>query len=471
MTPPVQPESGAERADKIRHNIAAYKSAIAAGTHTQADLDEYLKSEQDTPEQEMHRTAADKVGSAAQAFSDASTFGLSGLATDALSGGDFAENRRIRKEGKAALPAGVRIGAEVLGSLATPIPGGTLLKTAPKAGLLAKIGRGAGDAALQSGVAGTVSGLDKATPEGLVNALGKGAGSAVAGGIAGGALSAIRPTLSALRTGGRIIKAKPLDEATFALNDAMKAADNALYGVANAQGAAIRSTPEIQAVLKSQTVKPFADIVRKSESFGKSDDATVLAETYKLMSEAQRKLIGVTEGTAEHLAGNAMKRGDITLGKGRMIAAANTSGITGLAPAIAGHAKAAGEQDALTNVSDAAARIMGGKSNKGDKILLDSPEALRREIKGMTPPEAEAGLKGMLGRGREAIHMTTNPLTGLGIVPSAVRTLRTPFQFAPFVRQLDEQAGRTSGTLLDRIAEAVRGTTARTIGAEAGQVP
>tara|TARA_R110000868_G_scaffold144129_1_gene362867 strand:- start:550 stop:1344 length:795 start_codon:yes stop_codon:yes gene_type:complete len=231
------------------------------------------------------------------------------------------------------------------------------------------------------------------------------------------------------------------------MDDAMRAADDALYGATNAEARALGSSPEIRDVLESQTVKPFADRIRASETHAGANDAEVLLEAYKGMSAAQRRAGRSIEGTADYLHEIELRNSDIGMAKGRMRDAISTPDAAGVVPipsagkAIDAHRTAAGEYDAFMNTSDAVRRILENTATSGKKLLLNSPEALRREIANMTPGEARAALDATLGRAREAVRFSANPMGNFGIVPSIARATRAPFQIDEFVRLLEKRAG------------------------------
>lgn len=142
---------------------------------TDADIESYLLSQgavevkadrpkprgYRTPEQiarlnkqDWARVFEGDSGASLQALSDAASFGLTGLLSDALSGGDFRENRELRALNKASLGKWEGRGLGVAGGLLNPV--GTFLGPAKGgAGLLRTAGKGMVEGAAQ-GVTQTV---------------------------------------------------------------------------------------------------------------------------------------------------------------------------------------------------------------------------------------------------------------------------------------------------------------------------
>ena len=324
--------------------------------------------------------------------------------------------------------------------LALNVLGGGLLRAPFK-------GKGFKTAVKNVGLLGGVAGAGYADGDLKDRAIGAAVGAGTGLGVAGllhapavaGAVA--RKAKDAVSAATRVIRAKPLGKTAFELNDAMRAADDALYGAVAQEAGGAGTSPAIQAVLTSKTVKPFADAVRSSETFAAANDATVLTEAYKLMSGAARKTGKQIEGTAEFLAEAELKRSDIGKAKGRMMAAA-TPTLPTFPQAVETHRVAAQNYDVFTKTADAIRRVLEGTSIKGKKLLLDSPEALARNIERMTPSQAEQALSAVLGRAREVVRLTSNPVGKFGIVSSTAHAIRAPFQIAPYVELLERQMGK-----------------------------
>lgn len=153
---------------------------------------------------ERKRTGWDDLGSAARTFSDAQTFGVSGLLEDALSSGQlgapnlakFREARDSRKRDKAAVRESsplLSTAAELVGSVATPIPGGAVLKGAKTgAGLLKTGAYAAREGALQGFLAGMGENIGTSDdPTGLKSGVMGGTVGGAAGGVLGTAAAKI----------------------------------------------------------------------------------------------------------------------------------------------------------------------------------------------------------------------------------------------------------------------------------------
>jgi hypothetical protein len=486
-------------ANDLTDIAARLKKRLAAASTPEARAQEVAWAQEaveqlSAKDPERKRTALDEIGAAAQTFSDASTFGLSGLATDVLSPGSFAADRASRRQSKEAFRGAhpvLATGLEVTGVLATPIPGGTLLKGLPKAGRAVRLGRTLTDVGLQAGTAGTVGSINEATPEGLKRALGRGVRSAGTGMAIAGPLGAFGGTIA--RGASRAKMAKKLDKQALNLADELKHASEINYGEV---AKTARPTQAVTDVLETRTIKPYADMVRASERFANADDPTVLREAYKLMSRAERKAEKTIEGTPEFLAELEMKIGDIPLAKERILTAAEapsrvltpprsddpllsfferdwgikpiqlmgSASMPKLRSTVQKHARLASKVDAFEEGADQAERIIMGTSVKGKKLRVKSTGSYLRKIGEMPPENADAALRGALGRLLETPHVSTNPLTGLGLIPSLVRTPLGYSRLRPVLKALDARRGL--GTLGQASAAHTRGTLARLIGAE-----
>lgn len=255
----------------------------------------------------------DKLGAGAQAFSDASTFGLSGLVDDALSAGSFAENRAFRKQNKEALPGAVRFGAEVAGSVATPLGalkgaiaavrgaknlsnvratvnavggGGGLVDQARRtASWGQRTARTLGDAAAQGALTGTTENIDDTSLSGL--------GSAVKAGATAGALSAGFTGAASGLAGGaararqRAKGVKRLDQQALDLDKAIDRDVDAKYAVPDNEAT---TTPPISRLLNDDPIiAPYAREHRFTEGYGKRklDDAQTVMAVYRRLSERE----------------------------------------------------------------------------------------------------------------------------------------------------------------------------------------
>lgn len=444
MTPPVKPETDFDRW-KAEQEFNAWKQAQgSAALQDMNTLSDRLAKEAERDKksaEEKKQTGLSRLGTNLQTATDMATFGLSGLADDALSTllGDrsFAANRQARRMAREGLPTPDRVVSTVGGALLNPV--GAIVKAPVGAGLMARGLAFGSDAALQGGVTGAVQNLEDVSPEGLQEA---GRAGLLSAGTAVPMAAGMRGVVAGVRganTLRNVVRSQPLDKVRHEMQDELAAMDAANFG--RVRGEAVGpATKEVSDVLNTQTIAPFAQMVRNSEEFAGANENVILLEAYKRMSEAQRKSSKAQEGTAELLAGIAQKGRDIGLAKGRMLAAADPS-IPSLRPANAAHATMRGEIEAFENTADAIQRIINKRAQKGEKILFDSPEALRRGIAQMTPQEAKTAYQAVLGRTREVMKLSANPLTGFGVPGAVIRTTIAPHQINPYLRLLEKQAG------------------------------
>ena len=394
--------------------------------------------------EERKLTGGQRLGAATQNALGMASFGIGNLAGDAIDAAftdrTFAANRQARRMTNEASPTIDRVASTLIGAVGNPV--GAIVKAPVTAGLLGRVGKTSLDAAIQGGATGAIEGIEDTSLEGFKQAGERGlmgAAGAVGGTAAVRGLASVARGANTLR---RVAQAKPIDVYGAEMDDAMKAADDMFFGVLRNEAKAVGTSPEIEAVLQTKTVKPFADMVRASEKHENAPGATVLLEAYKRMSEAQRRSLRSQEGTAELLAKIQSQAEDIGLAKGRMRTAAEPVMPTvNIANQV--HSAYRRDKEAFVDVADAVSRIMRKTTQKGEnKIKFESPEALRRGILEMSPSEAEAAIAGLLGRGREAMRLSANPLTGFGIPGAAIRTALLPSQVNPYLRLLEKQAGR-----------------------------
>lgn len=164
---------------------------------------------------------------------------------------------------------------------------------------------------------GILSGLSQSDPNAdiharLKSAAVRGTTGALAGKLADVGLTAIRGAVSPT-TGA----------ASSARTAAMRAADEVSYGkVAEEAAASGGSTPAVRAALAAPDIAPYAEVIRTSRKFAGADDATVLQEAYKLMSERQGTLANRAGTTSDFKAGTSLEKADIGLAKGELLRAA-----------------------------------------------------------------------------------------------------------------------------------------------------
>lgn len=128
-------------------------------------------------------TQGDKVGKMFTTAMDAATFGLGGLAQDALGGGDFRANRDLRAAYKADLPWFLSIPAGVAGALVNPV-GSVLGPAKAGAGALRTAGKGLLEGAIQGGASAV--GENVGRTDGFGEAVGAGV---TLGGLLGGTVA------------------------------------------------------------------------------------------------------------------------------------------------------------------------------------------------------------------------------------------------------------------------------------------
>lgn len=479
-------------------------AAIRAQGGTDADVEAYVKSiggveasatpappGKTLPEQvKASRTKADDIGAIAQTWSDASTFGASGLLDDLISSMSlkdiapflasqgknwspdmalrFRRNRDFRKASREELSGYDRTLATIGGALSNPV--GAVYRTAtPLLGGGKAVQAAATTARVRPGVIKTgLLGAREGATQGALTGFGENIGTsegalpATVGGAVGGAIGgAVVP--AAFRLGEKannlrkIFTATPLGKVSQEMADRMAIVDEVMYGEVRKEAGKIGTSPAIREVLESQTIKPFADLIRKKEATAGLNDAETLIEAYKQMSRAQRRAGKATEGTVEHLAEKELDVASIKKAKGRLLDAAerveeedllgevpmsllHPAGAPGLRTAVREHAESSARMDAYNEVGDAVRDVLYGKSSKMAKQNLTSPEALEKAIKQMNPEQASDALKAVYGRGKEVVRLTANPIGDYGIRPSIVHALRAPGQVERFVRLLEEQA-------------------------------
>lgn len=128
--------------------------------------------------------------------------------------------------------------------------------------------------------------------------------------------------------------APSLGKTALARKQAMQAADETAYGTAANEAVGKQTPQQVLDALNHPTVKPYAKEIRNSETFSGADDATVLREAFKLMSERQGMLAGRINNR-DFKAGTSLEQRELSLAKERMLRAAEQPG---KAPTPAGEA-------------------------------------------------------------------------------------------------------------------------------------
>ncbi len=499
------PETGEQRRQRIKENLRRLKAA----NRPQTEINHYLASEREVPEK-VKQSKLDAFGAGIETFLDAGTLGGSGLIADAVGAmGDktYAGMRKARKERKGQFREdhqGLATALEIGGALATPLPfggvarglkiGGSLVKQAPQtAGWLNRTFRVTGDAAAQSGIAGTVGNLDELSLKGVGSALKAQAnlqhvlGPFIAGGLG-----------AATGVGSRLISRyrgmKRPDKKAFEIDDRIRKMDVENYGTAMGEATA---TPPISAILNNDPViAPIANEIQKLARYrGESlNDAQVAAEVYKRLSANQRAAQAVVNRAEDYRPDLAGELEQLGTAKGKLLDAIEAplevttmgravyvppggqrvtresktisigAGIPSLRKAIDDKRIAEAGRDAYERGGDFGESIGAGKNLPMNKQLTQSREALLREIPDMSSADAELMLAGVLGRTPEAIRMSTNVLAGFGLLGSAVRLPLQMYRTGDIVRALEAKIGR--GKMAQKASDLTRGTLARILGAE-----
>ncbi len=349
----------------------------------------------------------------------------------------YANARDEINEAEESAPAAVRglnsLTGGTVAALATP---GNALKVAGKTILSQPVVQGA-----TYGVASAVG--DSDPEKGLGDRAQDAAISGTIGGLAGGAGDV-------LGTAVRGKFAASLGKSAAARKLVRKAGDKVAYGAAEAEGAAngfsgmTRQT--IKDELNSEGIKPFADMIRNSEKFAKADDATVVRETYKLMSKQQG---GLSRRLKEqgYDAATQLAHDNIGLAKERL-KTAGAEMMPSFPGAIEQHAESMGKKEAFEVSADASKRILKGSDIAGKKAEMNSPEAFEDYIKSLDPEQAQAATEGLLARTKK----------NAGLLPKGlVRSAR----IAPYLRQLDAKTGDRSGAAIRALVMAASDPTNR----------
>lgn len=251
----------------------------------------------------------------------------------------------------------------------------------------------------------------------------------------------------AVGTGVKALASRPLGKTALRRTAALREADERLYGSAYAEAIERGSTsPEIKAALASKDIAPYVDELRNTREFANVDDATMLREVYKHMSERQRLLRG-RSSPENYRAGTDLEQREIGAAKDDLLRAADPV-MPNFRTAVNTHAQLAGEREAFRTGADNGRRLIRNTQPAGKNLATQTPEAIRASIPRMTPGQATATREGMLGSLKSSMKFgpETNLMTGfgasklLGGVPMAVQGNR----LAPYINLLEEQAGISS---------------------------
>lgn len=260
--------------------------------------------------------------------------------------------------------------------------------------------------------------------------------------LASGAGAGAGKLIETVGTAMRALRTPTPDANIVGRQTIMRAKDAQNYGRAASEGAAAGPSSGIQNALAAPDVKPFADMVRQSRQFANADDATVLRETYKLMSKHQ-------SGLARKLreqgfdAEQALKHEHIALAKQELLKAADAV-MPSFRQAVQEHATARAGMDGVDLGRKVGSRLTAKSS--GAKPATQSPAALRERIERMSPEDRKAVVQGILGRLREQIGVQPNWVSMGGALTTAVR----PARVAPYLRSIKDPATQR----LDKIVRA-----------------
>lgn len=321
------------------------------------------------------------------------------------------------------------------------VAGGAVAAAATPAGpLMNPLGVG-GSAALQGARYGAAEGLLEADPVSLKERIRDSGKGVVTGAIAGKA-SELLPNIA------RTMFAKRLGKGAMERTTQMGEEDAVAYGRALAEGKGA-TDPAVTATFARPGIKGYVDAARNSESLAGADDATLLHETYKRLSERQRALQSQVERAADYKAGPAREIADIELAKQHLLDVADKI-MPSYRGAVTGHAINAGDYEAFQTGTDAANRAMRKASVAGRNLDRTTSDAFLDDIKSMSVSEAKSAIEGVLGRAAARTGRTGltsfSPLKGFGLPKSAVEINR----LGTLLDALDRQAGNVRGNSLRR---------------------
>ena len=310
-------------------------------------------------------------------------------------------------------------------------------------GLLPIRGGGAKRTALLAGGTGAVAGAGYTegglAERGVGAGIGAGVGLGAAGLLGGGAR-----VLTPARTVVRIARAPALGKTEGALRKARKENDAINYRIALTKWGNPLS-PEMEAVLVKDDIAPIVARLKKMEQHKGRDlaDPEFLDAVYKDAISDWKLQLDKAKAQPDPSKPNMVRalKEHIGLLRDQFLAATDKQ-MPGYRRAVEESAVARGLERAFAETADATRRVMQGTSIAGKNIPLKSPEAFARGIEKMTPRQAGAALPGLLGRGREAVRMTTNPVGKFGFVSSVAHSIKAPFQLEKYIRLLEAQAGR-----------------------------
>lgn len=309
-----------------------------------------------------------------------------------------------------------------------------------------------GKTALRQGaIFGAASGAGRAEPVPLGDRVGSTIKEGAVGATAGKLFGELAPL--AFRA-GRIAS---LGKVALRRDAQLATADASNYGKAALEGdlAAGNPTPQaVTAALDEPDIKPYVKIVRNSRTLKGANDATVLREAYKLMSEHQATLTRRALNSDDFKAGTELEKADIGAAKRHLLSAADQI-MPSFRPAVYEHADLSREREAFRSGADATNRIIRGVDGSARRLSKNSAESFLNEILSMTPEEASAATEGALGRAKGKSHLSLNPFKAFG-VPKAAKNYS---RIAELIDALDRRAGNTSYPPLGRALAIALGET------------
>lgn len=234
----------------------------------------------------------------------------------------------------------------------------------------------------------------------------------------------------------------------------IRTADAPAYRTAEAEAAGTPATPELKAAMTAPKIAPFVKTARSLEAMQGQDEGRIAMEAYKLMGDEEAQLaVRKAEGRAD--AGDQALARDLGALKAHL-----RFGIKSVSPsfeeAVSQHARLAGEADARAEGADATKRLLSGAKVAGQKEEFKSPEAFEKLAQTMAEGEKAAATGGVLGRTKEYMKLSPNPLTGFGVGKSLVKAAQSGRMLRatddPFQKLMDLLGGTAGGQAGGRLA-------------------
>lgn len=181
----------------------------------------------------------------------------------------------------------------------------------------------------------------------------------------------------------------------------------------------------ITEALNSPTVAPYAKLARSFEQNQNADDATILRETYKLMSEAQGKKLALTSA-GDFAAAPAAQLQSIGIAKQRLRDAAGDV-MPDFDAAVDQHRILSGELSANKQGYGLGQKLQAGPPSakqigqlpKPNGLVPDPEMMLSRAVPQMTQPEAAQASRGLLASVKASGQGGSyNPLKAFGMLGS-----------------------------------------------------